>query len=106
MGHWIDGMYYLDHEVTVAGDGRVTPKKVKGFGPAGDKPQTVAPGSPADMVTQGPTAEVSPPSTYQTKIVSQAAASGPVIQTKGGGGDAGTDTGAADTKPASAPAKK
>lgn len=100
MGHWIDGMYYLDHEVKTTGDGRVIPRQVKGFGPAGDKPAVAAPGSPADMETPAPT------STYQTKIVSPAAASGPEIQTKGEGGNAGTDTGAADPKPAGASAKK
>jgi len=95
-------MYYLDHEVKVGEDGAVKPRRVKGFGEAGDRPEPVVPGSPAGMVTPGPAAEVSPPSTYETKIVSPAAASGPVIQTKGAAGD----TGDADDKPASAPAKK
>lgn len=103
MGHWIDGMYYLDHEVKTGEDGTVKPKKVKGFGMAGDAPAAVPPGSPVDMVTQGPAATVEPPATYQTKIVSPAVATKPEIQTKETAGD---DSDPADDKPASTPAKK
>lgn len=106
MGHWIDGMWYQDHEVTVDLAGTVKPLQAKGFGtpPVAGTAQPRAADKQIDPVTD--TTEglrpVTPAHTYETKIIEPAKPGGPQIQTKeaAGGGSA------ADSQPASTPPAK
>lgn len=106
MGHWIDGMWYQDHEVTVDLAGTVKPLQAKGFG-VPPVPGTIQPRAadkqidPVTDTTEGPR-PVTPAHTYETKIIEPASPSGPQIQTKEAAGGGGT----ADSEPTRAPAPK
>lgn len=107
MGTFINGMHYQDHELKTDAAGNLVPRVVKGFGMTPVSPPPQAPGSPADMVTPGPSAAVEPSVTYQTKVIEPARGGGPDIQTKEAAHDKAPDsTAAAKDVPATAPPAK